>query len=820
MTSGRLNIGIVITAAVLFCLDAGPAAASSDFVPGEVIVRYAHDSSPAERTTARRSSEVASTTPLLLPGAQVVEAGPGQSVGETIADLEADPSVLYAEPNYLEQLDAVPNDSFLPQLWGDLNAGQTVNGIAGTAGADISAKEGWDIGRTSPNVLTAVLDSGITADHPDLVNQVWVNPGDSSVNGIDDDGNGLVDDRSGWDFINDDRNPVDGEGHGTHVAGIIGATGNNGFGISGVSWDANLMPLQVCYVQGGCPVSAMVDAIGYADRMGAKVANISIGGKVFTQATRDAIAAADDVLFVTSAGNEANDLPAGQGNNDTVSKYPCMDDQQPGFTKLPNVICVASTDQNDLKSVFSNWGATSVDLAAPGSNIVSTFPTFIYLFTDTFDTSSSPWDYAKIDSGESELPDGWERNTGVGATGRGITDSLSSDYLPSSTATTTMTSGVNLSEREGCRLEYKLRYDTEQPTAGSFTGADIFYVEAANSASGPWTMLDRWAGSSGGVFVNSTSKGSQATLEPFAKHGPVFIRFRLQAGAAPNGEGVSVDDVRMRCAGVSSPSFLQYLNGTSMATPQVSGIASLVRETNPGLSPTEVKAKILGGVDVIPALNAGAGSLTPVVSGGRANLFKTLSSLDRTPPPVPQLFTPSAPIVSVARPVFSWSVGQGDATYELVLDGDVVASSTGLGSFTPPADLTLGTHSWFVRATDDPGNIARSVTRNFKFAKPGKLKILGVKPFAGRGGGAIIKTRISDAGRVTAKSKNRRGKLIAKGTKKRGSAGIIKVRIKPTRKGRKLFGSKKKLKAKLKVTFHPASGGKAAKAKRKVTVHR
>jgi len=362
--------------------------------------------------------------------------------------------------------------------------------------------------------------------------------------------------------------------------------------------------------------------------MGAGVANISLGGKLFTQARRDAIAAADDILFVTSAGNEANDLPPGQGNNDAVPKYPCMDDQQPGFAPLPNVVCVASTDQNDLKSDFSNWGATSVDLAAPGSNILSTFPSLFSLFNDTFDTVN--WDYAQVDGGVAvATPGGWERYTGIGTgspAGRAIADSLSStgsqiSYAPLSNATTTMVSGVNLSGRQGCHLEYNFRLDTEQPTPNSFTGADIFYVEAANSAAGPWTVLDRFAGNTGPNFVSSTTRGSQATLEPFAGNGPVFIRFRLQADADLNvGNGVTVDDVRMRCAGASSPGLLQYLSGTSMSAPQVAGIASIVRQLNPGLTPAEVKAKILGGVDGIPALDAGSGSPTPVVTAGRANL--------------------------------------------------------------------------------------------------------------------------------------------------------------------------------------------------------
>ncbi len=818
--------GVSVLMMMVAALAITPSAGAEDFVPGEVIVRYSADSTGVERTEVRRQSGVTSTSPLLLSNAQVVETGPGQSVAETIAGLEDDPAVLYAEPNYIEEVDAEPNDALFGNQWADRNTGQLINGISGTAGADMSAIDGWNIALTSPDVPVAIFDTGTTGDHPDLVNQKWINPGDNSVNGVDDDGNGLVDDRSGWDFINNDRNPVDGDHHGTHIAGIIGATGNNNYATTGVSWDASLLPLQVCRADGGCPIDAMVNAIGYAGSLGVKVGNISVGGKVFSQARRDAIAAAGDILFVTSAGNEANDSPPGQGNNDTVSKYPCMDDQQPGFAALPNVICVASTDQNDLKSNFSNWGATTVDLAAPGSNILSTFPSLIYLFTDTFDTATSPWNYAKVDEGVPATPTGWERFTGTGSpASRGIFDSLNAsgeqvDYAPTSDASTVTTIGVNLSEREGCRLQYNFRVDTEQPTANSFAGADVFYVEAANSASGPWTILDRWAGNTGPNYVSSTSRGSQATLEPFAKSGPVFIRFRLKADADKDvGDGASIDDVRMTCAGVASPAKVNYLSGTSMAAPQVSGIAALVRQINPGLSAGEVKAAVLAGVDVIPALNAGAGSPTPVVTGGRANLFNTLNGLDRTPPRVPQLLKPDKPVTTSARPNFTWKVAEPGATYYLTLDGNVVAAGAGLSSYKPAANLKLGRHTWSVRAVDHPGNAATSKSRRFTHAKAGKLKILSARPFAGRGGGAVLKVKVSGAGKVKAKARNRKKKLVALGAGRSRSAGRVKVRIKTTPKGRKLMKAAK-LAVNLTVRFRPASGAGPVTARRNIKIHR
>ena len=174
--------------------------------------------------------------------------------------------------------------------------------------------------------------------------------------------------------------------------------------------------------------------------------------------------------------------------------------------------------------------------------------------------------------------------------------------------------------------------------------------------------------------------------------------------------------------------------------------------------------------------------------------------------------------MSVARPTFGWTAGQADANYVMTLDGEEVASGIGRSSFTPTADLERGTHTWSVRATDHPGNVATSQTRTFRFAKPGKLKILSSKPFAGKGGGAVAKVRISEAGSVKAGARLGRS-LLAKGSKRRKSGGVFKLRIRTTPKGRKRFAAAT-ARAKLKVTFRPATGGKPASGRRSIKLHR
>jgi thermitase len=215
----------------------------------------------------------------------------------------------------------------------------------------------------------AVIDTGVDTNHPDLENNLWTNPGETAANGIDDDGNKLVDDVNGWDFANNDAtvyDAADGDKHGTHVAGTIAGEGNNDLGVVGVNWKARIMPLKVLGPNGGYTSDA-VEALNYAVAKGAKISNNSWGGGGFSQTLKDAIAKADASghLFVAAAGNGGSD---GVGDdNDAVPHYPSSYDN-------PNVVSVAATDSNDSSAGFSNHGAASVDLSAPGVSILSTLP--------------------------------------------------------------------------------------------------------------------------------------------------------------------------------------------------------------------------------------------------------------------------------------------------------------------------------------------------------------------------------------------------------------------------------------------------------------
>jgi len=289
----------------------------------------------------------------------LVELPSGRDPREAMERLSRNPAVQRVQLNYELSIVDFPSDPSFPQLWGLDNTGQT----GGTADADIDAPEAWDLAVGEPSVLLAVIDTGVDYTHPDLAANIWTNFGEIAGNSIDDDGNGYVDDVHGYDFYAYDGDPRDEHGHGTHVAGTIAAVGNNGIGVAGVAWSARILPVRFLGPDGSGWTSGAIDAILYASARGAKILNNSWGGASFSPALGDAIEAANEAgaLFVAAAGNNG-------GDNDISPHYPSS-------YEVANVVAVAATDHHDVKAAFSNFGRTSVDLAAPGVAIFSTVPT-------------------------------------------------------------------------------------------------------------------------------------------------------------------------------------------------------------------------------------------------------------------------------------------------------------------------------------------------------------------------------------------------------------------------------------------------------------
>lgn len=326
---------------------------------GELLVRFAEGVSGAARATALAAAGGGTVTRTfkLVSGLAVVKLPEGMSMADALVNFNRTVGILYAQPNYLHQADRMPNDPLFPDyLWGMDNTGQT----GGTADVDIDAPEAWESGVGGPSVTVAVIDTGVDYGHEDLAANMWRNPGEIPGNGIDDDGNGYVDDLYGYDFCNDDADPMDDHDHGTHCAGTIGAVGDNGLGVAGVCWNVRIMAMKFLDASGNGYTDAAISCMEYAVQMGARVLSNSWGGAPYEQAMKDAIDAAwaADVLFVAAAGNSYGN------NNDTDPHYPSSYESD-------NVIAVMSVDATGAMSEFSNFGPQSVDLAAPGSDIVS-----------------------------------------------------------------------------------------------------------------------------------------------------------------------------------------------------------------------------------------------------------------------------------------------------------------------------------------------------------------------------------------------------------------------------------------------------------------
>ncbi len=292
----------------------------------------------------------------IVPDLCLIRLPDGMTVEEGITVLSDSNDVLYVEPNYeVKALSIIPNDPRFNELWNMHNTGQT----GGTTDADVDAPEAWEIAAAGGNeVIVAVIDTGVDYLHPDLAANMWTNePELNGTPGIDDDGNGYVDDIYGYNFAYYNSDPMDDAGHGSHVSGIIGAVGNNAVGVAGVCWNVKIMALKFLHSGGSGYTSDAISCVQYATLMGARVMSNSWGGGGYNTSLEDAIRAAENagILFVASAGNDWG------SNNDMYPHYPSN-------YEMDNVIAVLSTDYRDLISEHSNVGLTSVDLGAPGGD--------------------------------------------------------------------------------------------------------------------------------------------------------------------------------------------------------------------------------------------------------------------------------------------------------------------------------------------------------------------------------------------------------------------------------------------------------------------
>jgi len=357
------------------------------YVPGEVIVKYKRGTADLQKQSVRGRTFAQQMIKLRTPDdgdgeTELMKLPTFMNTKETINNLRKDPSVEYAEPNYIYTHDATSNDPFYTNgsLWGMYGDATTPANQFGS-----QAGEAWAAGYVgSNNVYVGVIDEGIDLNHPDLAANIWTNPFDP-VDGVDNDGNGRIDDIHGWDFVGNDNSIYDGTGddHGTHVSGTIGAVGGNGIGVAGVNWNVTIISAKFLGASGGTTANAVL-AVDYITdlkvRHGLNIVatSNSWGGGGYSQALNDAIirAAKQNILFIAAAGN-AN------SNNDTTPNYPSNYNTTNGTSTetgagYDSVIAVASITSTGARSSFSNYGSTTVDLGAPGSGIYSTTPNNTY----------------------------------------------------------------------------------------------------------------------------------------------------------------------------------------------------------------------------------------------------------------------------------------------------------------------------------------------------------------------------------------------------------------------------------------------------------
>jgi subtilisin family serine protease len=593
----------------------------SRYKEDEIIVKFGHGVGEGRRYGIHSMAGAASASKIGIDGFERVKLSNGVSVQQAIKAYQANPAVEYAEPNYIVKAAAIPDDAKFGRQWGLHNTGQTVNGVSGSAGADIDAPDAWNVTRGSSSVIVGVIDTGIDKTHPDLSGNVL----------------------PGYNFVEGNNDTTDLNGHGTHVSGILGAIGNNSVGIAGVNWSVKIMPLRVLDQNGEGTESDVMAAVAYAASNNARVVNMSFA---FTPESpsdgrplRATMALYPNVLFVAAAGNE-------ETNNDITPSYPASFD-------LPNIISVSASDQNDNLAAFSNYGPTSVDVAAPGTNILSTIP-----------SSAAGTTYTGA-YGMIYLSYGFECISDVNARHSIMRRALNFENISPGDKI------LLVDDDGGDTFE---TYYTEALQSLGFT-SDVYAVPL-NSDGPPLDTLNKYKlviWFTGGQYRNTLTTTDQANLGSYLDGGgrlfisgqdigydissSTFYQNYLHAkyvtddalGSSYKGLNnfsglfvelpeicmdsandqylTSVDAVNPSGGGglsaffIDYPDAYQFLYGTSMSTPVVAGIGALIASLHNDFTADQIKETILGSVDVLPSLQG------KILTGGRVNAYRALTGL-------------------------------------------------------------------------------------------------------------------------------------------------------------------------------------------------
>lgn len=569
--------------------------ADADHVAREVLVKFKAGVTEAEKAAVREMFDARRVNVIGTIRVELWRLPANADTLETVARLSALSQIDYAEPNYLYGPQQMPDDPEFALQWHLNNTGQVVNGRSGKPGADIDAAGAWAVTTGSREIVIAVIDSGVAIDHPDLAANIWTNPFEIPGNLEDDDGNGYVDDVHGWDFVNDDNNPSDysrdlyGDGHGTHVAAIIAAVGNNARGIAGVMWEARIMPLQIFDLFEDSAFNAtsgnIIRAVAYAVDNGARIINCSFGGPAFSRSQYEIFSYADEkgVLVVAAAGNDGTD-------NDINPTYPAGYD-------LANIISVAATDETDTLARYSSYGSRSVHVAAPGGGSISTIysaapPERTVMFEDDFESGDRLWIM-------DESIGVWSIANRESDFGSHVAMGINDMNHEGGGAVLRTRDPISAKDFRGLNLKFSIFYNLH-------LNHDFLFVELSLDGE-TFEPIHQFTGVSLGI-EDVVIWSNDMAFEDF------LLQFRLATHDPAHYAGVFLDDIRL--TGIRwdfTGDEYGYKSGTSMAAPVVSGIAGLILSVDPELSHQQVRRVILDTVDPIPGL------VNRVSTGGRVN---------------------------------------------------------------------------------------------------------------------------------------------------------------------------------------------------------
>ena len=636
--------------------------ARSNRVKGEMLVKFRPAVSVQRGKSGRvkletmiRSKKLVKKEEIENTDLAVFEAADADAVDSLIDELRGQADIEYVQPNYIYEPDSIPgNDPQRAKLWGLDNTGQTVNGEAGKADADIDAPEAWGVSEgENSEIVIAVIDTGVAYNHPDLLGNMW----DGSE--CRDENNAYLGGcNHGYDYEQADKTPLPTDNwHGTHIAGTIAAAKNNGIGIAGVSPRAKIMAIKTDF-----STSQIVKAINFAKYNGAKIINASWGcygsdcgsDGYNDQAMIEAIAAYPG-LFINSAGN-GNDDGRGDDHDQpgAVKKYPCD-------YPADNIICVAATDQNDNLASFSDYGAASVDVGAPGTNIYSTIPGIVYrdeIFYEDF-SGTAP-----------ALPAGWSKSGNFRTLNSPDWGSVmfgDTSFPYSGGAGYSATSPrIDLHGRSSVSLSFMTMCDTQNSQYGP-----VDYMSLAISPDGyDYATYIQWDENSLSARSGSERIDNGVVYEfdniiipdDYLKS-DFHFRFYWNTNSEDNNyEGCWVDNINLLEFDYNDGSGNSYAfsSGTSMAAPHVAGLAALVWGYRPGLGAPEVKSAILDNGDPLPAL---AGK---TVTGRRINAYRSLLAVEEIAPAPPEL-SETTPVPSPTddnTPAYTFSTSQsGSISY-------------------------------------------------------------------------------------------------------------------------------------------------------------